>query len=172
MTQANIESSSRSAGRLAAAESDYIQQYLTFVLSGEVFAIGILAIKEIIEYANVTPVPMTPAYTRGVINLRGAVVPVLDLSVRFGRSASEVTKRTCIVIIEVGAGRARQDIGIGVPAVGQRRGHAGTAASATAWQATTWLEPATGASARSSPRQRASIPSRAASPEATSGQRG
>ena len=117
MIQANIESSSRSAGRLAATESDYIQQYLTFVLSGEVFAIGILAIKEIIEYANVTPVPMTPAYTRGVINLRGAVVPVLDLSVRFGRSASEVTKRTCIVIIEVGAGRARQDIGIVVDAV-------------------------------------------------------
>jgi|SRR5882757_1372017 len=120
MSQANIASSAGSAGRPPVAQSgepDHIQQYLTFVLSGEVFAIGILVIKEIMEYANITAVPMTPAYVRGVINLRGAVVPVLDLSVRFGKPASEVTKRTCIVIIEVGTGKARQDIGIVVDAV-------------------------------------------------------
>jgi purine-binding chemotaxis protein CheW len=94
-----------------------VRQYLTFVLSGEIFAIGILAIKEIIEYTSLTAVPMTPDYVRGVINLRGAVVPVLDLSVRFGKEASPVTKRTCIVIIEVGAGSQRHDIGVVVDAV-------------------------------------------------------
>lgn len=93
------------------------QQYLTFVLSGEVFAIGILAIKEIIEYSNPTSVPMMPDYLRGVINLRGLVVPVIDLAVRFGKSASPVTKRTCIVIVEIELDGERYDIGAMVDAV-------------------------------------------------------
>jgi purine-binding chemotaxis protein CheW len=92
-------------------------QYLTFVLGAELFAIGILAIKEIIEYTSVTDVPMTPAHLRGVINLRGVVVPVVDLSVRFGRRPSPVTKRTCIVIIEIQTQGERQDIGVVVDAV-------------------------------------------------------
>jgi purine-binding chemotaxis protein CheW len=75
-------------------------QVLTFMLGGEAFAIGILQIKEIIEYQGLTTVPMMPACVRGVINLRGAVVPVVDLQARFGRPSSEVTKRTCIVIVE------------------------------------------------------------------------
>jgi purine-binding chemotaxis protein CheW len=78
---------------------------------------GILAIKEIIEYANLTEVPMMPAYVRGVINLRGAVVPVIDLSVRFGKPPSPVTKRTCIVIIEIEASGERHDVGVVVDAV-------------------------------------------------------
>ena len=78
---------------------------------------GILAIKEIIEYADVTEVPMMPEYVRGVINLRGAVVPVIDLSVRFGKPSSPVTKRTCIVIIEVEARNERQVLGVVVDAV-------------------------------------------------------
>ena len=77
------------------------KQYLTFMLGGEMFSIGILCIKEIIEYAGLTEVPMMPACIRGVINLRGAVVPVMDLSARFGKSTTAVTKRTCIVIVEV-----------------------------------------------------------------------
>ena len=96
---------------------ELIQQYLTFVLSGEIFAIGILAIKEIIEYTKLTGVPMTPEYVRGVMNLRGAVVPVLDLSVRFGKAGSPVTRRTSIVIIEISAGEERHDIGIVVDSV-------------------------------------------------------
>lgn len=76
-------------------------QYLTFMLGGETFAIGILAIKEIIEYHALTTVPMMPECVRGVINLRGAVVPVMDLQARFGRPSSPVSKRTCIVIVEV-----------------------------------------------------------------------
>lgn len=93
------------------------QQYLTFVLSSEVFAIGILAIKEIIEYSSLTPVPMTPEYVRGVINLRGSVVPVLDLSVRFGKPASPVTKRTCIVIMEIMLNGEANDVGVVVDTV-------------------------------------------------------
>ena len=77
------------------------KQYLTFLLSGEMFSIGILCIKEIIWYANLTEVPMMPACIRGVINLRGAVVPVMDLSTRFGKPPTAVTKSTCIIIIEM-----------------------------------------------------------------------
>jgi len=72
-----------------------------------VFAIGNLAIKEIIEYDSLTTVPMMPACIRGVINLRGAVVPVIDLSARFGRPPTNVTKRTCIVIVEIETAGAR-----------------------------------------------------------------
>ena len=94
-------------------------QYLTFMLAGETFAIGILAIKEIIEYSHLTEVPMMPACVRGVINLRGAVVPVMDLLARFGRTPSAVTKRTCIVIVELEAGGERQIVGVVVDAVNE-----------------------------------------------------
>lgn len=94
-------------------------QYLTFMLGGEVFAIGILSIKEIIEYGQLTTVPMMPEHIRGVINLRGAVVPVIDLSARFGRGGTQVTRRTCIVILEVEAQGAPQDIGVVVDAVNE-----------------------------------------------------
>jgi len=77
------------------------KQYLTFMLGGEMFSISILCIKEIIWYANLTEVPMMPACIRGVINLRGAVVPVLDLSNRFGKPSTPVIKSSCIVIVEV-----------------------------------------------------------------------
>lgn len=104
-----------------AAKSADQRQYLTFMLGGEVFAIGILAIKEIIEYGEVTGVPMMPRFVRGVINLRGAVVPVVDLSARFGKAETAVSKRTCIVIVEVEAGvdaaASRQDMGVMVDAV-------------------------------------------------------
>jgi len=94
-------------------------QYLTFMLAGEVFAIGILSIKEIIEYHSITEVPMMPESVRGVINLRGAVVPVMDLQARFGRSSAVVTKRTCIVIVEVASEDERQVVGVIVDAVNE-----------------------------------------------------
>jgi len=93
------------------------KQYLTFMLGGEMFAIGILGIKEIIEFSGLTEVPMMPECIRGVINLRGAVVPVMDLSARFGRPMSTVTKRTCIIIVEVDGHGERQDMGVVVDAV-------------------------------------------------------
>lgn len=95
------------------------QQYLTFVLGGEMFAIEILNVREIIEYGALTTVPMMPAFIRGVINLRGAVVPVIDLSVRFSRAPVEVTRRTCIIIIEIDNAGERQDIGIVVDSVSE-----------------------------------------------------
>lgn len=99
------------------AAEEQAQQYLTFMLGAEVYAIGILSIKEIIEYDELTTVPMMPDSIRGVINLRGSVVPVMDLSQRFGKPSNPVTKRTCIVIIERGAGEDREDLGVIVDAV-------------------------------------------------------
>ena len=95
-------------------------QYLTFMLAQEQFAVGILGIKEIIEYQGVTEVPMMPACVRGVINLRGAVVPVVDLLARFGRASSAVTKRTCVVIVEAACGTdERHVMGLLVDAVNE-----------------------------------------------------
>ena len=97
------------------------KQYLTFMLGGEMFSLNILCIKEIIWYSSLTEVPMMPACIRGVINLRGAVVPVMDLSVRFGKPSTPVTKSSCIVIVELGAasgtGGERQNMGVVVDAV-------------------------------------------------------
>ena len=88
----------------ARAADDSPQQYLTFSLGGEVFALGILNVKEIIEFGHITEIPMMPAFIRGVINLRGSVVPVIDLAARFGGNSSELGRRTCIVIVEVADG--------------------------------------------------------------------
>jgi purine-binding chemotaxis protein CheW len=93
------------------------RQYLTFTVGGEFFAIGILHIKEIIEYGQLTEVPRMPAFIRGVINLRGAVVPVLDLNACFGRSRCEITRRSCIIIVEVDNDDDKHDIGVLVDAV-------------------------------------------------------
>jgi len=103
---------------VAANEQDQ-QQYLTFMLGGETYAMGILSIKEIIEYGNITEVPRMPEFIRGVINLRGAVVPVIDLGARFGKHTTNVTRRTCIVIIEVANGEETQDVGVMVDAVNE-----------------------------------------------------
>ena len=93
------------------------QQYLTFMLSGETYAISILRIKEIIQSGQVTAVPRMPDFIRGVINLRGAVVPVIDLSARFGKPPTAVGRRNCIIIIEVAIGAETQNIGVMVDAV-------------------------------------------------------
>lgn len=91
--------------------------YLAFRLADEVYAIDILSIREIIEYNVPTSVPMMPSSVRGVINLRGAVVPVIDLSIRFGRAATGVGKRTCIVIVEVEYAGATYVLGLMVDGV-------------------------------------------------------
>jgi len=106
-------------GTEEACDSSELQQYLTFVLGGEAFAIGILSIKEILEYEQLTEVPMTPDSIRGVINLRGAVVPVIDLSVRFGKKSTPITRRTCIVILEISSDDEEHTIGIVVDTVSE-----------------------------------------------------
>ena len=95
------------------------RQYLTFTLGGEMYAVETLSVKEIIEYGQVTSVPMMPPSIRGVINLRGAVVPVIDLKARFGGQPTEVTRRTCIVIVEMGCGDECQVLGIVVDTVSE-----------------------------------------------------
>jgi purine-binding chemotaxis protein CheW len=122
LTTAPAAGRAASAGRPGGNGPDVPEngQYLTFNLGGEMFAIGILSIKEIIEYGQLTTVPMMPVYVRGVINLRGAVVPVLDLQARFGRDSSAVGKRTCIVIVEVRDAQAEsQIIGVVVDSVSE-----------------------------------------------------
>lgn len=76
-------------------------QYLTFIVQGNVFGMDILGIKEIIEYCPLTRVPLVPDYIRGVLNLRGRVIPVIDLNVRFCLEKTDTTKKTCIVVVEV-----------------------------------------------------------------------
>lgn len=86
------------------AAKDAIEQtqYLTFTLGGEEYAVSILKVKEIIEYdEHLTKVPTMPASVRGVINLRGNVVPVVDLAIKLGLPERPITKRTCVVIAEV-----------------------------------------------------------------------
>ncbi|MFA7405645.1 MAG: chemotaxis protein CheW [Pelobacteraceae bacterium] len=77
-------------------------QYLTFKLDEEVFALDVAKVREILEYTTVTKVPRTPDFMRGVINLRGSVVPVIDLRLKFGMTATEQTVNTCIIVAEVG----------------------------------------------------------------------
>ncbi len=95
------------------------QQYLTFRLGQETFAMPILSIKEILEYPTLTNVPLMAACVRGVLNLRGSVVPVVDLAVRFGREPGQQTRRTCVVIIEVQADGEWMDVGVVVDGVNQ-----------------------------------------------------
>lgn len=99
------------------SQPTFAEQYLTFTLGTGIFAIGIGAIKEIIEYEPVTAVPLMPPFVRGVINLRGAVVPVIDLSAHFGHSPTQITRRSCVVIVETSANGERQDLGVVVDAV-------------------------------------------------------
>ena len=76
-------------------------KYLTFSLDREEYGIGILKIKEIIGMMEITPVPKTPEFVKGVINLRGKVIPVIDLRLRFGMAEDAYTERTCIIVVEV-----------------------------------------------------------------------
>ena len=92
-------------------------QYLTFGVHGEEYAIGILQVREIIGHRTPTIVPMTPDYVTGVINLRGSVVPVVDLALKFGMPGVAITKRTCIVIVDVKVGNELTMTGILVEGV-------------------------------------------------------
>ena len=94
-----------------------VLQFLTFTLGGENYGIPIERVREILEYVEPTVVPMMPSFLRGVINLRGAVVPVIDLQSRFGRESTEVAKRSCFVIVEVEHEGEAQSLGILVDAV-------------------------------------------------------
>ena len=87
---------------MTTTKADPLQtQYLTFVVGEEEYGVRILRAKEIIEYGVVTTIPNAPPFIRGVINLRGSVVPVVDLAVKFGGTGSAPTNRSCVVVVEV-----------------------------------------------------------------------
>ena len=94
-------------------------KYLTFELAAEEFGIGILKIKEIIGMMKITGVPQTAAHFKGVINLRGKVIPVVDLRLRFGMPEIDYTERTCIIVLEIGSEGDTLSIGVVVDAVSE-----------------------------------------------------
>jgi purine-binding chemotaxis protein CheW len=95
-------------------------QFLSFTLGEEVFGLDIRSVREIIQVGPMTPVPLMPAFVRGVINLRGAVVPVIDLHARFGRPAARLGKKSCIVIFDAqGTAGERVELGLLVDAVSE-----------------------------------------------------
>jgi purine-binding chemotaxis protein CheW len=102
------------------AGGDTSAQYLTFYLQDEMFGMNIKPIREITDYGHITKVPMMPDYVRGVVNLRGNVVPVIDLPVRFGWASSPLNKRTCIVMLELeSSDQATLTIGIVIDSVSE-----------------------------------------------------
>jgi len=78
-----------------------MNQYLTFKLQDEIFALDISTVREVLDFTTITKVPKTPDFMRGVINLRGSVVPVIDLRLKFGMTVTEKTVNTCVIIVEV-----------------------------------------------------------------------
>lgn len=118
--ETGVDDANRADASVVGAGTD---RYLTFVLGGEVYALPILDITEIMEFRSLTVVPMMPSFIRGVINLRGRVVPVVDMAARFGRGMTQVARRTSIIIVEtsVSAGddgeEPGSDMGIMVDAV-------------------------------------------------------
>jgi purine-binding chemotaxis protein CheW len=94
-------------------------KYLTFTLAAEEYGIGILKVKEIIGMMPITTVPQTPEYMKGVINLRGKVIPIVDLRLKFGLEAIGYTERTCIIVVEITGDGKKIQIGILVDSVSE-----------------------------------------------------
>jgi len=94
-------------------------KYLTFILDNEEYGIALLKVKEIIGMMPITSVPQTPEYVKGVINLRGKVIPVSDLRLRFEMASAEYTDRTCIIVVEIQGEESTIQVGIVVDAVSE-----------------------------------------------------
>ena len=105
----------QAVGTAAAREG----KYLTFSLAREEYGIGILKVKEIIGMMRITPVPQTPAFVQGVINLRGKVIPVINLRMRFGMELAEYDDRTCIIVVEINMNSGKIHMGIVVDSVSE-----------------------------------------------------
>jgi purine-binding chemotaxis protein CheW len=94
-------------------------KYLTFCLAGEEYGIGILKVKEIIGMMSITSIPQTPGYVKGVINLRGKVIPVIDLRLKFSMESMEYTERTCIIVVDISSSDRKIQMGIVVDSVSE-----------------------------------------------------
>jgi purine-binding chemotaxis protein CheW len=103
----------------ASAMADREGKYLTFTMAEEEYGIGILKIKEIIGMMPITTVPQTPEFVKGVMNLRGKVIPVVDLRLRFGMVSIDYTERTCIIVVEIEGQSGTVMIGIVVDSVSE-----------------------------------------------------
>ena len=114
-----IKFSKRQTQTLSTVQVEKAYQYLAFSLGGETFAMDIRSIKEVIQFEGLTQVPLMPPFILGVLNLRDAMVPVIDLSVRFGRPVTQPSRRTCIVILEVERGDQTVVLGIMVDNVNE-----------------------------------------------------
>ncbi len=119
MLNENMESQDTIKNTQKVAKKALAGKYLTFRLGDEEYAIGILKVKEIIGMMPITPIPQTPPYVKGVINLRGKVIPVIDLRLRFGMEEAEYTDRTCIIVVEVSTAAEAVIMGIVVDAVSE-----------------------------------------------------
>ena len=111
------EAQAMNQARKAAADKE--SKYLTFALDREEYGIGILKVKEIIGMMAITSVPQTPGFVKGVINLRGKVIPVVDLRLKFGMQEMRYTERTCIIVVEIAGHAGDTQIGIVVDAVSE-----------------------------------------------------
>lgn len=107
------------AGARNQAEPEATRQFLTFRIGSEYFGMALTQTREILEYSGVTEVPLMPKFLRGVINLRGEVVPVIDLSVRLGRDPIQVQRRTCIIVVELDVEDQQHILGLLADAVSE-----------------------------------------------------
>lgn len=115
----NTQEAHNSTAQMRQIDSGPAMQYLTYYLGDEVFAMDIRSVREIIQFAAMTPVPMMPEFVRGVINLRGQVVPVIDLQSRLGRAVAGVGKKTCIIIFDATCDEEKIALGLLVDAVSE-----------------------------------------------------
>jgi purine-binding chemotaxis protein CheW len=100
-------------------DSENTNKYLSFIVGEETYAISILKVKEILEYEGVTPVPKMPSFLRGAINLRGRVVPIVDLATLLTNTQTEISRKTCIIIVELKLDDGSMDVGLMIDAVSQ-----------------------------------------------------
>jgi len=107
------------ANRIGSLGLEREGKYLTFSLGDEEYGIGILKVKEIIGMMRITPGPQTPDFVKGVINLRGKVIPVIDLRLRFGMNENGYTERTCIIVVEIDGSGTKLHIGVVVDSVSE-----------------------------------------------------
>ncbi len=104
---------------MQAAQPEQANQFLSFSVAGSDYGLPILKVREILSYEGSTPVPGTPPSIRGVVNVRGSVVPVVDLAVKFGRTATDATKRTCVLVVDAVAAGESLTVGLLAGAVNE-----------------------------------------------------
>ncbi len=114
-----MENKTDNVNKRTESKQEKIRKYLTFTLANEEYGIHILKVKEIIGIMPITPVPKTPEYVKGVINLRGKVIPITDLRLTFDMDAKEYTDRTCIIVVEITGLATTIQIGIIVDSVSE-----------------------------------------------------